>query len=91
MTVCEDKHGTSLKLSNMEGWNKPVKLPVGMKIEGLSESDKSNLESIGIDITKEYWVIDRNPKEVSIEWIRENAFQLIFSEHTKEQISNKKE
>ena len=68
----------------METWNKPIKLPVGMKIEGFSESDKSSLESHGIDITKEYWVIERNPKEVSIEWIRENAFKLeiTFNEET---------
>lgn len=85
MTVCEDKHGTSLKLNNMEGWNKPIQLPIGMKLEGLSKLDKSKLESHGIDMTKDYWVIDRNPQDVSIEWIRENAFKLeiTFNEEIK--------
>lgn len=68
----------------MEGWDKPIQIPVGMKLEGLSKLDKSKLESHGLDMTKDYWVIDRNPEEVSIEWIRENAFKLeiTFNEET---------
>ena len=37
------------------------------------------------------WCIDRNPNEVSMEWIRKHAFRLEFGEHGEEQITGKKE
>lgn len=44
------------------------------------------------DATRGLWCIDRNPKDVSIDWVRENAFQLTHSKgfviNTKKVINN---
>ena len=56
------------------------------------EEKKLNYEELEhyYDSTCGLWAIDRNPKEVTLEWIVENAFQLGDATHEKACVSNLK-
>lgn len=69
-----------------------------MSLLGLQRKEKDNINAFQKllhfkDASVGLWCIDRDPKEVSIEWIRKNAFQLEMKvrEQNKEQIPQQKE
>jgi hypothetical protein len=50
-------------------------------VEILEKENKELTETVNklqheFDTTRGLWCIDKSPQDVSIEWVRENAFQL---------------
>lgn len=69
-----------------------VEIEIKKNKEDMEEEKKMTYEELKhyYDSTCGLWAIDRNPKEVTLEWIVENAFQLGDTTHEKVCVSNLK-
>lgn len=58
---------------------------IGRPAKPHEKQDASRMEAMQhyIDTSEGLWCIDRNPSEVSKEWINENAFRLKFNDNSK--------